>query len=66
MTFTDDDLKRLKEDLARDRRIGLTSGFRFEALLARLEAAEAVLTFSDISITTVRERYEAWRKGAGK
>lgn len=67
-TFTDDDLKRLKEYLDSPGRKywgpGL-SGDTTEALLARLEAAEKCLEPSAGDIVPA-QRYEAWRKAAGK
>jgi hypothetical protein len=64
--FTDDDLKRLKDvidghdlysDLVRDEDI--------EALLTRLEAAEALIKSADKGVFATY-RYEAWVKAAGK
>jgi hypothetical protein len=74
MTFTDDDLKRLKEDLQERKddhyelagRLDIES---MEALLARLEAAEILIeAFMDREGMGPfwKEEYEAWRKAAGK
>ena len=68
MTFTDDDLKRLKEraDFHRFDTNGLMSREIFDALLARLEAAEKVIkkyhTWEDWDDSA----YKAWRKAAGR
>lgn len=67
--FTDDDLKRLKEDVERDTRIGLKSAKRFVALLARLEAAEAYGNamaglFRDPE--KIKTLWDAWRKSCGR
>jgi hypothetical protein len=78
MTFTDDDLKRLKDYIRDDE---AQSGIRFaipinvgkcKALLARLEAAEKALE-GYISLEYERVNYDevvqwtkAWRKAAGK
>lgn len=60
MTFTDDNLKQLKED-------GFLTPSTCEALLARLEAAEAVAGHrDDYCCDEERVLYEAWRKAAGK
>lgn len=67
MTFSDDDLKFLKEDLADlsdDSGVPAHVGL-FKALLARLEAAEACLQdVWNIAIDDVK--LEAWRKSCGK
>jgi hypothetical protein len=69
MTFTDDDLKRLKEQ-----RVIVHEGIHvavkkveLQALLARLEAAERVIAkhFELMNISTFEE-LQAWRKAAGK
>jgi len=75
MTFTDDDLKRLKEDLKEC--YYHPSKFDCDALIARLEAAEAALKMlleideesHDDSIdpaSPMGKLLEAWRKAAGK
>jgi hypothetical protein len=47
MTFTDDDLKRLKEDMGNDTdACNVPHGFKLAALLARLEAAEACARYA--------------------
>lgn len=68
MTFSDDDLKRLKHILIEDKKLGtLDQGVFIDellALLARLEAAERFLEgYSDLKDDPT---YEAWRKAAGK
>lgn len=71
MSFTDGDLKRLKEDvvfLVDSKAMGTD----LDALLARLEAAEAVLEDPDMQqfLATAGWEFaaviEAWRKAAGK
>jgi hypothetical protein len=64
MTFTDDDLKRLEEDIE----IGGVSWNApfFGPLLARLEAAEAALGFHGEGCSCEHARLEAWREAAGK
>ena len=68
--FTDDDLKRLKEDAERDKRIGLASADRFIALLSRLEAAEKVaeryMGFPENHTRIDNTLIEDWRKAAGE
>jgi hypothetical protein len=82
MPFTDDDLKRLKEDMSRP--FWAISQDNVKALLARLEAAEAMIeythddedcpkTFTAIPEKDRKpcqcgldEKYEAWRKACGK
>ena len=70
MTFTDDDLKRLKGYRPNDGEEGLWINFEdFEALLARLGAAEKALKHRKAwpyDYKGNRERFEAWRKTAGK
>lgn len=75
--FTDDDLKRLKEffqykgvDLAPRLPFDGSPFEKTKALLARLEAAEAVINecsmdYKGDSIEKLSE-YQAWRKAAGK
>ena len=65
MTFTDDDLKRLKEDVNEE-----GSSYRIPtedlfALLARLEAAERVILETDERHLPL-DAWQAWRKAAGK
>lgn len=79
MTFTDDDLKRLKESLYCDH--DGPSGClhpiygppEIETLLDRLEAAEAVCQQTEIYVTEntpkmfrTKELLKAWHKAAGK
>jgi hypothetical protein len=77
MSFTDDDLKRLKR-YVKNGSVECISFEDVEALLARLEAAEAVCKASS-EVVRPRERIgdaprelkilnalEAWRKAAGK
>lgn len=79
MTFSDDDLKRLKEGYWFHRvpinNIGQSEswvwcdGDKVLALLARLEAAEKALDLYAGMFSTYGESYEAykdWRKAAGK
>lgn len=50
MPFTDDDLKRLKSEIPDDdscHQICIKCGYDIESLLARLEAAEAVIHWQD-------------------
>lgn len=67
MTFTDDDLKRLKE--FGENEFLVESEYQeihqlLPALLTRLEAAEKFLEgYSDLKDD---QTYEAWRKAAGK
>jgi hypothetical protein len=77
MTFADDDLKRLKEEIrdpiyqrSEHRQLVL---FKAWALLARLEAAENLMQKADCSCIGhspchcgFEEYYKAWRKAAGK
>jgi hypothetical protein len=64
MIFTDDDLKRLKEDLQKHIVIDLIqdNGLR---LLARLEAAESLIGWN-IHANGYDIPYNKWRKVAGK
>lgn len=79
MTFTDDDLKRLKDTATRceesasslplDEMIADVSPLELKALIARLEAAERLIE----CVTCGRDVrgiwetfYEKWRKAAGK
>lgn len=60
MTFTDEDLKRLKQDLEHNYYPGEIE--RVQALLARLEAAEKVANNCNcLSYSRAR-----WRKASGK
>ena len=76
MSFSDDDLKRLKEELGRwlgihtnpeltDPMFSLSSK-TINALLARLEAAEAILCVEGNKINWRTDLLKAWRKAAGK
>ena len=66
--FTDDNLKRLKEEM----RTGKIDRVKLGALLARLKAAERVCLYVErwlVSVnpnTSIGEPLEAWRKAAGK
>lgn len=64
MAFTDDDLKRLKEETKGDEE----PPWYLEALLARLEAAERCIlrTTQDEEGLIESEDYTAWRQAAGK
>ena len=72
MPFTDDDLKRLKEEAEIHKRIVITTqsgkGLRLEALLARLEAAEECvkLMLQDIPLPLEEKALKAWRKACGE
>lgn len=80
MSFSDDDLKRLKErpwcahEKHAPRDCGLLASILesdLPALLARLEAAEALIPFARPEVSThSKEDFlalrEAWRKAAGK
>ncbi len=68
--FTDEDLKRLKKDIkeAEEEAIRFSASMRLDAqkaLLARLEAAEAVASYANYDEVpeTIKE---AWRKAAGR
>ncbi len=63
MTFTDDDLKRLKE-YYEDPKRGDTP-MKWRALLSRLEAAEEVIKEFKLDPVPVGV-VERWRKSAGK
>lgn len=74
MTFTDDDLKRLKQlaDAYRPEGVPITCG-SLQALLARLEAAETLLDLwlqcdddCEIDGSVFDAAMEAWLKAAGK
>jgi hypothetical protein len=64
MTFTDDDLRRLKVMTIEQPEVVDLWSLKLEALLARLEAAEAVIAQHDLYETEAE--MEAWRKAAGK
>ena len=81
MTFTDDDLKRLKEYVEKLSGMKISTMATVDtpklvALLARLEAAENVIREADILEAEhccedcpcgyIRMRLEAWLKAAGK
>jgi hypothetical protein len=74
MTFTDEDLKWLKEDLKElgdflCQECGLNQNTDFSALIARLEAAEKVCLYEEVQSqrTPVMASFlAAWRKAAGK
>ena len=62
MTFTDDDLKRLSNEMDH------TDQFpKLKALIARMEAAERFIDHSGMMIDAEdHPYYRAWRKAAGK
>lgn len=67
--FTDSDLKWLKDNIARSDRSKNIGGWfldftEWDALLARLEAAERVIAY--LNDARLSEVYEDWRKKAGK
>lgn len=68
MTFSDDDLKRLKLDIEiRNRRI--FDGWTFKhvlALIARLEASERLINHGICDCSEANELKETWRRAAGK
>jgi hypothetical protein len=74
MTFTDDDLRRLKEEFndhaMRTGQPFLVGQGTLDMLLARLEAAENCLNrwghHSNCSPNPCNCGYETWRKAAGK
>ena len=77
VTFSDDDLKRLKEQVNRMSLGGLISIEQIPALLARLEAAEKVILEmpsrcyiceENVGTLTLVELFKAWltSKGEGK
>lgn len=73
MTFTDEDLKRLKERCESDDLIGIFD-YELPALLARLEAAEKIVIFDCLHdpkakcgcTKELNQLIQAWRKAAGK
>lgn len=71
MPFTDDDLNRLKQDIARFKEAGahrwVISGEPLDALIARLEAAEIWgACHQELCGKEDCSHHEAWRKAAGK
>jgi hypothetical protein len=69
MTFTDDDLKRLKKHLSGVAQLGTYPREKLEALIARLEAVERVIADGDCCILDcpmADEAMDAWRKAAGR
>jgi hypothetical protein len=73
VAFTDDDLKRLKDDLHKNEtRTGIRTDIRYkrttlEALIARLEAAEVCAEgFAESCCVGDGEEIRKWRKVAGK
>lgn len=76
MEFTDEDLKQLKEHMEECRQDGLQNNLDNKTignLIARLEAAEALLDFGctcesaeDTDYAEEKRLYEVWRKAAGK
>lgn len=77
MTFTDDDLKRLKEDVQVFERLEVSpfsSKEAIAALLARLEAAERIVNRMCVHAGPWRGKLDdcfkddvkAWRKASGK
>lgn len=66
MSFTDDDLKRLKDVInAEINAFPYMNLPRLKDLLARLEAAEIYINESEGYIAGGREAYEAWRRAKG-
>lgn len=65
MIFSDDDLKRLKEDMDRlgDFPVG---NYRLRPLLARLDAAERLAERFQDNTPEDTALFNAWRKSAGK
>ena len=68
MTFTDEALRQLKEDLEIPERTMIVDEHEMRAILARLEAAEGLVCepLGCDHVCNRDERYEAWRKAAGK
>ena len=71
MSFTDDYLKRLKEEIEISKGFNLethmeVSCYRLNDLLARLEAGERALKWSLYQCDKSNPHLEAWRKAAGK
>jgi hypothetical protein len=69
MTFTDDDLKRLKESTDYDPEIGVTRrALMLRALVARLEAAEKCIPYLgtyDHDSPEAFEAIDAWSEAKG-
>ena len=74
MTFTDDDLKRLKNGMSTLRMAMNVTEYslgkeELEALIARLEAAEKVCLYNEMGAyvtPVIRECLKSWRKTVGK
>lgn len=67
MTFTDDDLKRLKDQVDRNDPVdNFTSIDKMKALLVRLEAAEKLAGHDHCGCYGRNELEATWRKAAGK
>ncbi len=72
MTFTDDDLKRLKQDLIDGEGSVVPWHHKIGSLLARLEAAEFLINLEHIceelhsSPCPISLAQEAWRKASGR
>lgn len=75
MKFTDEDLKRLKDELDSTRDGPLKTGMfgfhreQIEALLRRLECAEAIsfiVRYSQILRTEMKPELEAWLQSKGE
>lgn len=64
LKFTDDDLEQLKEDIKRQP-LGLTQS-SWEALLARLDAAENAKRSHYSFENCMCDACQVWRKAAGK
>ncbi len=61
MTFTDEDLKRVRDQT--------WPGFNYpdmQALLTRLEAAEDLILNHTVTPIGYDHRYDAWKRAAGK
>lgn len=69
MTFSDDDLERLKSAIERQDRRSLDNVLmdwgEYSAFIARLEAAEKALKMSPFTEDAIAA-VEAWRKAAGQ
>ena len=70
MTFTDDDLKRLKDRIKSyvkwDVRDGPLDAEGYALLVARLEDAEVCVEDYESLVWHDKTKVEAWRKAAGK
>lgn len=65
-TFTNEDLARLKERCKGDDLIGILD-YELPALIARLEAAELVIEFTEgIQSVSQRSAMEKWLKSCGR